>query len=48
MSEMRASYPHYEMAKNKVQLTPGMLQDDLIKKLQEKYADENVNTIDGL
>lgn len=48
MSEMRASYPHYEMAKNKVQLKPGMLPDDLIKKLQEKYADENVNTIDGL
>ena len=48
MSEMRASYPHYEMAKNKVQLKPGMQPDDLIRQMQERYANEEVNTIDGL
>ncbi len=48
MSEMRAGYPNYEMAKNKVQLKPGMVPDDLIRKMQEKYSNEEVNTIDGL
>lgn len=48
MSELRASYPHYEMAKNKVELKEGMNPDALIKVMQEKYAHENLNTIDGL
>jgi phosphomannomutase len=48
MSELRASYPHYEMAKNKVELKPGMNADELIKVMQDTYANENLNTIDGL
>ena len=48
MSELRASYPHYEMAKNKVELKPGMNPDELIKVMQDTYANENLNTIDGL
>ncbi len=48
VSYMRASYPHYEMAKNKVSLEPGMVPDDLIESMREKYASENTNTIDGL
>ena len=48
MSKMRASYPHYQMAKNKIALSPGMNPDDLIEKMKARYADQNVNTIDGL
>ena len=48
MSEMRAGYPNYEMAKNKIALNPGMNPDDLIEKMKARYANENVNTIDGL
>lgn len=48
MSELRASYPHYEMAKNKVELKPGMNPDDLIEKLKMKFSEYNLNTVDGL
>jgi phosphomannomutase len=48
MSEMRASYPHYEMAKNKVELKVGMVPDVLIEKLKANYLTAEVNTVDGL
>jgi phosphomannomutase len=48
MSEMRTSYPNYEMAKNKIELKAGMNPEDLIEKMKAKYANENVNTVDGL
>lgn len=48
MSALRASYPHYEMAKNKVQLKEGMVPDVLIDKLKANYTEENTNTTDGL
>ncbi|MEQ9186523.1 MAG: phosphoglucosamine mutase [Cryomorphaceae bacterium] len=48
MSELRAGYPHYEMAKNKVQLREGMQPDALIDAMKKRYENENVNTIDGL
>jgi len=48
MSELKASYPSYHMAKNKVQLRAGMVPDELIKKMEERYQSENIDTIDGL
>ncbi|MEZ4722828.1 MAG: phosphoglucosamine mutase [Flavobacteriales bacterium] len=48
MSELRASYPHYEMAKNKVELKQGMVPDQLIEKLKANYMDAETNTVDGL
>jgi phosphomannomutase len=48
MSALRASYPHYEMAKNKIQLRAGMNPDELIDTMKGRYAEENTNTIDGL
>ena len=48
MSEMRAGYPNYEMAKNKIALQSGMNPDFLIDKMKARYSNENVNTIDGL
>lgn len=48
VSELRAEYPAYFMSKNKIQLTPEIDVDDLLKKVEAHYADEEVNTIDGV
>lgn len=47
-SEYRASLPQYYMSKNKITLTPELDIDNLLVKMQEKYAHENHSTIDGL
>lgn len=47
-SEIRASYPHYEMAKNRIDLPAGINPDDVLAKLREKYQGDNVTTIDGV
>ncbi len=47
-SELRASYPNYFMAKNKVSLSPGMDVDGILKKVKERYSAEKLNEIDGL
>ncbi|PQJ32821.1 phosphoglucosamine mutase [Nonlabens arenilitoris] len=48
VSALRASYPEYYMSKKKVQLTKGMPVDDIMKDISEKYANENLTTIDGV
>lgn len=48
MSELRVSYPEYYMAKNKIQLEVGMDVDSLLNAIKEKYAHEDVSTIDGV
>lgn len=48
VSELRASYPSYFMAKKKIQLTPELDVDEILVKMAEKYANEKVNTIDGV
>lgn len=48
MSALRASYPSYFMAKNKVQLKQGMNPDELINAMQQRFANERINTTDGL
>lgn len=47
-SELRASYPAYFMSKNKIQLTPAIDVDALLKKVENKYAHEEVSTVDGV
>ena len=47
-SELRATYPAYFMSKNKIQLTPAIDVDALLKQVEEKYAHEQVTTIDGV
>ncbi len=46
--ELRASYPSYFMSKNKIQLTPGINVDAILEAMAAKYANEEVNTIDGV
>jgi len=47
-SELRASYPDYFISKNKIQLTPDINVDDILKIVEEKYKNENLLTIDGV
>jgi phosphomannomutase len=49
MSEIKASLPQFEMAKNKIELTPDINVDELIAKMYAKYKDkEQCNVVDGL
>ncbi|TJZ54872.1 phosphoglucosamine mutase [Sphingobacterium olei] len=48
VSLYRAELPQYFMSKNKITLTPELDIDNLLAKMQEKYAHENHSVIDGL
>ena len=47
-SELRKTYPDYYISKNKIELTPSVDVDEVLFKIKEKYAHENVNDIDGV
>jgi phosphomannomutase len=47
-SMLRESYPDYFISKNKIELTPDINIDDLMKKVKEKYKKQPINTVDGL
>lgn len=46
--ELRDSYPSYFMSKKKIELTPTLDVDLILKKMEEKYSNENITTIDGV
>lgn len=48
VSELKATYPPYEIAKNKIELTPDIDVDAILAKMKEKYADERITDIDGV
>jgi phosphomannomutase len=48
VSELRASYPHYYMSKNKIELTPQIDVDAILEAMTEKYKIEKITTIDGV
>lgn len=48
VAELRASYPTYFMSKKKIQLTEDLDVDGLLHAMKEKYAHEDVSTIDGV
>ncbi len=48
MTALRASYPNYEMAKKKIDLTPGIDVDSILVKMADKYKNEEVDTVDGV
>lgn len=48
VAELRATYPQYYMSKNKIELTPQIDVDNVLKTMTEKYANENISTIDGV
>ena len=48
VAQLRASYPHYFMSKNKIELTPEIDVDEILVAMTEKYKNENHSTIDGV
>jgi phosphomannomutase len=48
LSELRKKYPAYFISKNKIELTPEIDVDRVLKGIEEKYSAEKVNTIDGV
>ena len=48
VQQLRESYPTYFMSKNKIQLTEQINPDQILKAMEQKYADEQTTTIDGL
>lgn len=48
VSELRASYPNYFMSKKKIQLTPELDVDGILKTMEANYSHENLTTIDGV
>lgn len=47
-SMLRASYPNYHISKNKIDLSPAINVDQVLKGIEEKYSKQPVNTIDGV
>lgn len=47
-SELRATYPNYFMSKKKIELTPTLDVDAILKAMEERYQNEKLNTIDGV
>ena len=48
VAELRASYPQYYMSKNKIELTPKIDVDSILIAMAQKYAAEEINTVDGV
>lgn len=45
---MKASYPQYAIAKNKIQLTPDIDVDKILETLKERFKNEKITDIDGV
>ena len=48
VSELRATFPEYFIAKNRIDLTPSTDVDAILEKVKEMYSNEQVNDIDGV
>lgn len=48
LSQLKSRYSLYYMSKNKIELQPGMDTADLLKKIEGKYHNERLTTIDGV
>lgn len=48
VSELRATYPQYYIAKNRIDLEPSTDVDAILAKIKEVYKNEQINDIDGV
>jgi phosphomannomutase len=48
VSELRDSYPKYTISKNKIALTPTLNPDIVLKAMEERYKEAEIDTTDGL
>ncbi|MFV0540929.1 MAG: phosphoglucosamine mutase [Aestuariibaculum sp.] len=48
VSELRKTYPNYFMSKKKIELTPDLDVDAILKTIENHYKNEQLSTIDGV
>lgn len=48
VTQLKAGYPPYEIAKEKVQLTPDIDVDAVLERMKQHYAGEKITDIDGV
>ena len=48
VSELKATYPQYFIAKNKIELSDKALIDRILSQMKEVFKDERINDIDGV
>lgn len=48
VTELKAGYPPYAIAKNKIQLTPDIDVDAILEAMKERYKSEKITDIDGV
>lgn len=48
LTALRDAYPKYVISKNKIELTPEINVDNVLEKMADKYASEEVDTTDGV
>lgn len=48
VSSLRKEYTSYYMSKKKIELTPQLDVDAILKEMETRYANEEVNTLDGV
>lgn len=48
LTQLRATYPAYYASKNRIELTPEIDVDKVLREVKTRYANENVNDIDGV
>jgi phosphomannomutase len=48
ISQVRASYPNYFISKNKIELTPQIDVDKVLRDMKEKYKHQPINDVDGV
>jgi len=48
VTELKKQYPAYEIAKNKIQLTPEMDVDAILNAVKDKFQGEEITDIDGV
>ena len=48
VTELKATYPRYAIAKNKIELTPTIDVDALLEAVKQRFAGEEITDIDGV
>lgn len=48
VSQLKATYPQYHISKNKIELTPDIDMEAILKAIEKKYANMPVDTQDGV
>ncbi len=48
VSELKAGYPQYAIAKNKIELTPDINVDKILEAVKQRFANETITDIDGV